>query len=293
MSRRLQFLIPAAYDGKKVFQFLRGEAKLSSRLLLTLKTIPDGILCNGNHIRTIDPIVRGDVLEIHLPEETAAIEPIEMPLEILYEDEDLLILNKPPNLAMHPTHNHQGDTLANGVTAYLLKEGKPPVFKAVGRLDKCTSGVVVLALHSYAAALLSGRVEKTYLALPSGFFQGSGVIEKRIYRPDPMKTLRAVGDEGDEAITEWISLKSGREASLVRVFPKTGRTHQIRVHFASEGAPLQGDDMYGGSQEYIKRAALHCESVSLLHPVTKERIFIKAPMPEDMRKAYLSLVNNE
>lgn len=285
MRRKLRYLVPDTYDGKKVFHFLRGEAGLSSRLLLSLKTLPDGILVNGAHARTIDRIYTGDSIELNLPEEHSSIEPCGVPLHILYEDDDILVVNKPPHLAIHPTHNHQGDTLANGVIAHLLKEGRPGVFKAVGRLDKCTSGVVVCALHRLAASVLAGQVEKTYLALPSGCFRGSGRIEKPILRPDPMKTLRAVGEGGEPAVTDWESLAAGTHVSLVRVHPLTGRTHQIRVHFASEGAPLLGDEMYGGSTEWIDRAALHCEQATFAHPIDGRRLAFRCEMPEDMRRA--------
>ncbi|MBQ6164299.1 MAG: RluA family pseudouridine synthase [Clostridia bacterium] len=290
MRRTLQYVVPPEYDGRKVLQVLRGIAGLSSRMMITLKNIPGGITLNAEHIRTIDRVRAGDVLTLTLPEEECGIEPIPIPLEILYEDADLLVIDKPANLAMHPTHNHQGDTLANGVAAYLAGKGESAVFRAVGRLDKCTSGVVICAKNAFSAAALGGKLKKTYLALPSGHFEGSGTIDKKIYRPDPMKTLRAVGEEGDDAVTDWLSLRPGKICSLVRVMPRTGRTHQIRVHFASLGAPLMGDEMYGGGREYISRAALHCEEVRLAHPVTGEELRFSAPMPEDMRSVVRELI---
>ena len=146
MRRTLQYVVPPEYDGRKVLQVLRGIAGLSSRMMITLKNIPGGITLNAEHIRTIDRVRAGDVLTLTLPEEECGIEPIPIPLEILYEDADLLVIDKPANLAMHPTHNHQGDTLANGVAAYLAGKGESAVFRAVGRLDKCTSGVVICAM---------------------------------------------------------------------------------------------------------------------------------------------------
>ena len=282
MRRTLRFTVPPEYDSRKALQFLRGFAGLSSRLMITLKNLPDGIACNGAHIRTIDRVHAGDRIVLTLPEEAGEIEPIPIPLDVIYEDADLLVINKPAGLAMHPTHNHQGDTLANGVAAYLARNGENAVFRAVGRLDKCTSGVVICAKNAFAASALGGKLKKTYLALPSGRFEGCGAIEKRIYRPDPMKTLRAAGDEGEYALTRWESVLSGDRCSLVRVLPETGRTHQIRVHFASLGAPLLGDDMYGGSRELIARAALHCAEVRLTHPVSEEEMCFSAPLPEDM-----------
>ena len=285
MRRKLCYQIPAAYEGRKTLHFLRGEAKLSCRMVTRLKQLPDGILLNGTRARTIDRLKAGDRLEVLLPEEENTVGARQLPLTVVYQDEDLLIVNKPAGLAMHPTHNHQGDTLANAVAAYLSERGGGAVFRAIGRLDKCTSGLVVCALHGMAASVLAGKIQKTYLALPAGRFAGSGVINQPIYRPDPMKTLRRAGEFGDEAITLWESLCPGEAASLVRVRPLTGRTHQIRVHFAYLGAPLLGDEMYGGSRQWIDRAALHCESVHFLHPVTGKEIDLSCQMPADMVSA--------
>ena len=254
-------------------------------MVISLKNLPDGILLNGQHIRTIDRLRAGDTLTVTLPEDHTGIAPEAIPLDIIYEDADIFVVNKPAGLAMHPTHNHQGDTLANGFAAYFSQKGDSPVFRAVGRLDKCTSGIVICALHALAAATLAGKIQKTYLALPSGRFEGSGRIEKKIYRPDPMKTLRAAGDVGDDALTLWESLAASDTCSLVRVMPQTGRTHQIRVHFASEGAPLLGDDMYGASRELIGRAALHCAEVRFTHPVTGAEMRFSCALPDDMRQA--------
>ena len=285
MRRSIVYHIPLSYEGRKLIHYLRGEGKLSSRMVITLKNLPDGILLNDAPTRTIDRLKAGDTLEIRLPEEENTIAPQPMALDMVYEDEDLLVINKPANLAMHPTHNHQGDTLANGVAAHLLSQGRAATFRAVGRLDKCTSGLVLCALNGVAAAALAGRIEKSYLALPSGCYRGAGVINRPIIRPDPMKTLRAVGEGGEYAVTTWESLAAGNACSLVRVRPLTGRTHQIRVHFASLGTPLLGDDMYGGSRERIGRAALHCASMGFVHPISGKELFFSCPMPPDMQRA--------
>lgn len=285
MGRNIKYTVPQEYDGRKVIHYLRSEGKLSSRMVITLKNTDNGILLNGEHIRTIDRIKCGDILEINLPDDTSLIEPQDIPIDVVYCDDDILIINKPSGLAMHPTHNHQGDTLANGVASYLNCRGMSNVFRAVGRLDKCTSGLVVCALNSLTASVLSGKIKKTYIAMPSGRYEGSGTINKKIYRPDPMKTLRAAGDIGDEAITDWFGLAFSDSCSVVKVMPRTGRTHQIRVHFASEGTPLIGDDMYGASKELIGRAALHCFEISFIHPITGENMHFNAVLPQDMRNA--------
>jgi 23S rRNA pseudouridine1911/1915/1917 synthase len=278
----MQYVIDGEHDGRKVVHFLRGRLRFSARLVAKLKTLPEGILLNGAHTRTIDRLHTGDVLTVNLPEEVMRLEPLEYALDVVFEDEDLLIINKPAGLAMHPTHNHQGDTLANAVSAYFAQKGAAHAFRSIGRLDKGTSGLVVCALNKYAASRLTGHIEKSYLALPGGHYEGSGTIDTPIVRPDPMKTLRWVGEGGEHAVTHWRAKQSGEQASLLEVCLETGRTHQIRVHFASLGTPLLGDDMYGGTTDLIARPALHCASLRFLHPVSEKEMCFAALMPEDM-----------
>ena len=285
MPREFTLIVPPEYGGKKLAMFLRGHVGVSCRMLARLKADPMGLACNGAHIRAVDPVQPGDVITVRFPAEDGGIEPASpRDLKIVYEDGDVLLIDKPGDLAVHPTHNHQGDTLANQVAGYLAAKGQSAVFRAVGRLDKTTSGLVLCALNKHAAFKLSGSYEKTYIAVAQGGLSGCGVINAPIYRPDPGKTLRAAGESGDPAVTRWECLASNGELSLVRVTPETGRTHQIRVHFAHIGCPLAGDDMYGGSTEYIGRAALHCETVRFIHPVTGEPLFFRAPLPPDMQK---------
>ena len=281
LGRQLNFVIPEAYHGRKVIHYLRGEAGLSSRLTISLKYRPDGILLNGEHIRTIDLLKAGDVLTVNLPDEISTVNAVPVvQLDVVYEDDDILVVNKPAGLAMHPTHNHQDDSLANCVAAY-----RPDaVFRAVGRLDKCTSGLVLCAMNQMAAAKLAGNYEKQYLAVAGGVYKGSGTIDRPIYRPDPMKTLRAVGETGEHAVTHWTALATDGNLSLLRIRLETGRTHQIRVHFASLGTPLAGDDMYGSTVNPPDRAALHCADLSFTHPVTGETLTFSAPMPQDMQR---------
>lgn len=348
-SRTIDFTIDEEYDNKTVLSFLKNKAVLSHRLITKLKHRDDGILIiraddesnKKNHIRTVDILHCGDILEINIPksatqnDEEYSVCEYDTSLDILYEDADLLIVNKPSGLAIHQSHNHQGDTLADLVISYLRRTCSNPVFRAIGRLDKDTSGVVVCAKNPYVAARLSDRgghgkpahkIDKTYLAICEGSLNGeSGVIDKPIYRPDPRKTLRAVAEKDTdstgladfgEAYTEWTKIsefeRDDVKYTFVRVKILTGRTHQIRVHFASIGHPLAGDEMYGGhrtqlscttspgteqmslkpldgrsyggQKDIFDRAALHCAQVEFTHPVTNEKIKIEAPLPEDMKK---------
>lgn len=284
MTRRLQYTIPHEYSSRRVLDFLK-HLGFSHRLITKLKQTPDGILLNGEHIRTIDPMSEGDVLEINLPtdkKESISI-PVEMPLDIIYEDDDILVLNKPAMLAVHESHNHLGDTLSNAVAFHLKKEGKPSVFRAVGRLDKGTSGLMVCALNRYAASRLSGKIKKQYLAIATGIYEGEGTIDAPIYRPDPILTVRTVDERGEKAITHWKALKNDGKNTLLRVRLETGRTHQIRVHFASLGTPLVGDTMYGTPDERICHQALHCCECRFIHPVRNEEMHFFCDMPDDMK----------
>jgi len=283
MPRRLEFKIGKEYDGRKVVHFLRGEAQLSVRLITKLKQLEDGIMLNGNHARTIDILKAGDFICLNIPQEGHTVEGLEFPLEILFEDADLLVVNKPPGLPIHPTRKHQGNTLANAV-AWYLEQGEKAAgsFRALGRLDKGTSGAVVCALNRYAASRLDSKIKKTYLAIVGGVYEGEGTVDIPIYRPDPIRTKRACGPTGERAVTHWRALAAKDGMTLMRIRLETGRTHQIRVHFAHLGTPLVGDDMYGGKKTDQGHQFLHCESQEFDHPVTGEKLTIRAPMPRAM-----------
>lgn len=291
--RTLKYVIPSEYEGSRVLYFLKGKAGLSSRLIRSLKLVENGLVLNGEHIRTVDEIHTGDILEINIPEDDMEEGLSEYDgadfgeLSVLYEDDDILVVNKPAMLAVHPSHNHQGDTLANLIAAYLLANGQKATFRAVGRLDKGTSGIIICAKNAFAANKLQGNIEKTYFAIPTKIFMENGSIEAPIFRPDPIKTFRTVDPRGDYALTHYEvlqngTLEDGLPVSLVRVKIATGRTHQIRVHFASVGAPLIGDTMYGNPDERICHQALHCGEAKFNQPFTGEQIEISAPLPQDM-----------
>ncbi len=291
--RTLKYEIPSSYDGSRVLYFLKGKAGLSSRLIRSLKLVENGLILNGEHTRTVDEIHTGDILEINIPEDDMDEGLSEYDgadfgeLSVLYEDDDILVVNKPAMLAVHPSHNHQGDTLANLIAAYLLASGQKATFRAVGRLDKGTSGIIICAKNAFAANKLQGNIEKTYFAISTKIFDENGSIEAPIYRPDPIKTFRTVDPRGDYALTHYEVLQNGAlsdglPVSFVKVKIETGRTHQIRVHFASVGAPLIGDTMYGEPDDRICHQALHCGEAKFNQPFTGDVIEISAPLPQDM-----------
>lgn len=288
MARVITYNIDESYDGMKIYNFLKFRKGFSTSLIRSIKNTENGIKLNNQPARSIDIVRAGDILVISFSEEKTDIEPIECELNIIYEDEDVLVINKPPFLAMHPTHNHQGDTLANGVVAHLINEGKEPVFMAVGRLDKGTSGLVVCALNSLAACKLSGKVKKEYYAIVKGNPADTGTVDIPIYRPDPMKTLRACSYEKgiEPAVTHWTVLKRTENKSLIKLNLETGRTHQIRVHMSSIGHPLAGDSYYGNFEVEHGHQLLHCGKCSFIHPVTDEEMTFNAEFPEEFSIEY-------
>lgn len=286
MERYLKYKITERYDGLKILNFLKSEVKASARLIRQLKNVPDGITLNGAHARTVDFMRSGDLLCLHLPndenEDSQFFEPLNTELKILYEDDDLLIVDKPAGMPLHPSHNHQGDTLANAVSYYLQSKGKAAAFRSIGRLDRGTSGIVICALNKYVAARLSGKIYKEYLAVAEGIYEGNGIIDRPIYRPDPIITVRTVDERGEKAVTEWQAISHHNGRTLLRIHLLTGRTHQIRVHFSSLGTALVGDTMYGHPDEAISRQALHCCYCRFNHPVTNELIEIESDLPTDI-----------
>ncbi len=285
MARVLRYKIEEDFDGKKVEAFLRKHLSMSARVIKDLKFFENGLLLNGKRVRTVDILRAGDIFQITFPDDMGEMfEPLPFPLEILFEDEDFLIVNKPAGLANHPSHNHQGDTLANAVAYHLNQNGKNSVFRSVGRLDKGTSGIVICALNRFAASAVSGKIYKEYEAVCDGVLTGEGVIDAPIYRPDPIITVRTVDERGERAVTEWRAIKNVNGRTHLRIHLQTGRTHQIRVHFAHIGMPLTGDTMYGKPCADISHQALICKYCRFTHPVTKSLVEIEAPIPDDWNK---------
>ncbi len=286
MSEQLCFTVPPEFDGKQAKWFLKDYCTLSTRMITCLKREKEGILMNGKILRTVDLVVGGAVVVINLPEEESAyIQPVPGDLEIAYEDQYLLIVNKPPHMPVHPVKQHQTNTLANIVVYYSQSRGERYVFRALNRLDRDTSGLVMIAKDRFTVNKLKNRVNKVYFALVHGELRGSGSVREPIGLHDDSKIVRHVMADGMPAITHYTSLYSSKEYSFIKLELETGRTHQIRCHMSSIGHPLLGDDLYGGSLGRISRQALHCGEMCFSHPVTNESISLKTEIPQDMKKA--------
>ncbi len=286
--RTIEYVVTKEYDQYPLLHFLKGHVKLSTRIVQTLRHTKGSVLVNGEYARLVDKVTFGDTVKIAFPETTSPPLLWETKLDVIFEDDDLLVINKPSGISVHPTFNHPNGTLCNAVAAYLKNKNNPSsVARAVGRLDKVTSGVMIFAKNAYAASKLNGNLDKTYLAVVNGITDESGFIEAPIFRPDLNKTIRSVDSRGDYALTTYKTLFRYNNISAVEVKTETGRTHQIRVHFSHIGHALVGDEMYGGkATENINRTALHCLNVSIVHPVTNEALTFKAPLPEDIKKEF-------
>ena len=292
----MEFLVDQKHDGVLLRSYLKGTCGVSSRLLTQLKKRPEGITVNGNHV-TVRYILRaGDLLRVDVDDSVPqeAFPPVELPFTILYEDDDLLIVDKPPNMPTHPSAGHNGDTLANGLTWLFEQRGEPFVFRPVSRLDRNTSGIITLAKNQYAAGILckamkAHQIKKTYLAVTEGFPpKESDTVSTGTRRQKEFFVLREVCHVDDEGaaltVTAYNVRKRYANHALVELHPLTGRTHQIRVHLAYLGCPIVGDDLYGRESELISRHALHATRVELNHPSTGEAMVFESPMPEDLQR---------
>ena len=288
MDRSLFFVVPDSCNGMNAQQFLRYECNLSARMITRLKRENNGILMDGKILRTVDDVIAGKTVVINPPVESSMIEAVEGTLDIAFEDEHFLIVNKPPFMPVHPVKQHQSDTLANLVTYYMQSKGESYVFRAINRLDRDTSGLVIIAKNRFIANAMKGKIDKIYFALCHGKLEDNGTVNAPIGLTSESKMVRYVIPQGQPAITHYTVVNSNDEFSFIKLILETGRTHQIRCHMTSLGHPLLGDDLYGGSREKISRQALHCGQVDFVHPITNEKLKVIANLPQDM-----SLLINE
>ena len=296
MERIFEYQITAAEEGRKIGDFLR-EKGYSRHLLRQLKETEDGLLRNAQPTFTTVALKAGDRIRVRLLEKaegSEAIMPAPLPFEIVYEDEDLLVVNKPADMPIHPSFQNHGNTLADALTWHYQQYREDFVYRCINRLDRDTTGLLIVAKHLLSASILSDMVGKReihreYLAIVKGIPPENGTISAPIGRKKGSAILREVNFEtGEPAVTHFARLEIRNGLSLVSLKLETGRTHQIRGHMGYIGCPLIGDYLYYPECSRISRQALHSHRLSFLHPITGKALSFTAPLPEDMEKAFWS-----
>ncbi len=295
MERTLNYTTENLITSMPVSHFLKQKG-FSSQNLVQLKKNPDAVLANEvpcfmNHV--LHP---GDTLTLHIREARSSekIPPVELPLDIVYEDEDLMVINKPAGMPIHPSMNNYYNSMANALAYYFDQQNRPFVFRCINRLDRDTSGLTIVAKHYVSAGMLSAMIAnkaasgitREYLAIVKGSVQPpEGTITAPLGRKEGSIIERTIDfEKGESAITHYKVLDEKNGHSLVSLILETGRTHQIRIHMKHLGYPLIGDYLYNPDMERIQRQALHAWKLSFVHPITGEKMQFTAPLPEDMAK---------
>ena len=295
MERTLNYTTENLITSMPVSHFLKQKG-FSSQNLVQLKKNPDAVLANEvpcfmNHV--LHP---GDTLTLHIREARSSekIPPVELPLDIVYEDEDLMVINKPAGMPIHPSMNNYYNSMANALAYYFDQQNRTFVFRCINRLDRDTSGLTIVAKHYVSAGMLSAMIAnkaasgitREYLAIVKGSVQPpEGTITAPLGRKEGSIIERTIDfEKGESAITHYKVLDEKKGHSLVSLILETGRTHQIRIHMKHLGYPLIGDYLYNPDMERIQRQALHAWKLSFVHPITGEKMQFTAPLPEDMAK---------
>lgn len=289
-------------SGKTILSLLKNRFHFSTRLIIHLKQQERGILKNGARAFTNAILQEGDQLCLNLEEteDSCQVIPQDIPISVIYEDEALIVLNKPADTVIHPTHNYQSGTLSNGLAYHYNKQGLHTKIRPVSRLDRDTSGLVLFAKNAWVQDCLSNRkiqlqMKKQYIALTHGIWAPTqGTIDLPIARVPGSTIEREISEEGDRAVTHYTTLQTfANEYSLMEFTLETGRTHQIRVHCKASGHPIVGDTLYY-SDAYpqtlgLTRQALHSHRLTFVHPFTQKEVCLSAPLPADMEKALQKL----
>ena len=306
MKRILTYPITESDSDQRIYDFLCHHG-YSRHIRTWLKQHPGSVRLNGEEALFYFPLKNGDLLEISLEEEHPSenIVPVDLPIHIIYEDEDLMVIDKPADMPVHPSIGNYENTLANAAAWYFHRQDIPFVFRCIIRLDRDTTGLLILAKHMLSGAILSDQMKKraihrTYLAITEGKTDPAGTIDSPIGRTDQSLILRQVDHEnGDSACTHYLqkcwhpktfypeTLPVPQDGlSLVQLQLETGRTHQIRVHMTSIGHPLIGDTLYNPETALMNRQALHSYRLAFTHPVTGVSLEFTSPLPEDMAEFF-------
>ena len=306
MKRILTYPITESDSDQRIYDFLCHHG-YSRHIRTWLKQHPGSVRLNGEEALFYFPLKNGDLMEISLEEEHPSenIVPVDLPIHIIYEDEDLMVIDKPADMPVHPSIGNYENTLANAAAWYFHRQDIPFVFRCINRLDRDTTGLLILAKHMLSGAILSDQMKKraihrTYLAITEGKTDPAGTIDSPIGRTDQSLILRQVDHEnGDSACTHYLqkcwhpktfypeTLPVPQDGlSLVQLQLETGRTHQIRVHMTSIGHPLIGDTLYNPETALMNRQALHSYRLAFTHPVTGASLEFTSPLPEDMAEFF-------
>lgn len=293
MNRIFHYQITENEQGTTVLDFLRKKG-FSRHILSSMKADKEALTRNGQRIGGGEQLLAGDHFRVRLLEtvDSDGIVPVSMPLSILYEDEDILVINKPADMPVHPSIGNYTNTLANGVAAYLDAKDEHSPFRCINRLDRDTSGALILAKNAFSAAVLSTQmrnrqIRRTYLAVVEGITPPNGTISAPISRVDDSVIERHVDFlRGEPAVTHYERLEVKNEHSLLEIHLETGRTHQIRVHMGYIGHPLPADYLYHPVYDCFKRQPLHSLQLEFRHPVTDKPMCLLAPVSEDMCNAF-------
>ena len=292
MNRNIDYIIDEDSAGLRVEQFLRRK-RYSGQNLSEIKRMPKSILVNGVHYYMRQELSKGDHLQVCICEtkNSEKIPPTNLPLDIIYEDEDILVLNKPAGMPIHPSLNNYTNSMANALAYYFQSQGKPFIFRCCNRLDRDTSGLTIVSKHLVSGSILSDmtkyrEVHREYLAIARGSVTPSeGTIQAPLGRKEGTIIERTVDwEHGEDAVTHYKVVKEANGHSLVSLRLETGRTHQIRIHMKYLGYPLIGDYLYNPDMEYMTRQALHSHHMEFTHPITGEHMSFTAPLPEDMAR---------
>lgn len=292
MNRTLKYKIGKEDAGLRVELFLRRKG-FSRQNLVEIKRMPKSIMVNGIHYYMKQTLAEGDILKVHISETECSekIPAVEAPLDIIYEDEDIMVINKSADMPIHPSMNNYYNSLANALAYYFEKQGKPFIFRCCNRLDRDTSGLTIVSKHLVSASILAEQVaqrtvHREYLAISRGSVTPSeGTIDAPLGRKDGSIIERTIDwEKGERAVTHYRVVEESNGHSLLSLKLETGRTHQIRIHMKHIGYPLVGDYLYNPDMEFIGRQALHSHKMRFRHPITGEMMEFAAPLPEDMRR---------
>lgn len=295
MDRSVLYQINSLEKPQKISGFLK-EKGYSRQNLVDLRKDEQAICLNGTYVHMNHMLAEGDVLTVWIreTENSGQIRPVKLPFAIVYEDEDLLVINKPAGMPVHPSRGNPENSLGNALAWYFKEQGVPFVFRCINRLDRDTTGALILAKNPLSAAILSVQMKKrqilrTYLALVDGLLPDSGTINAPIARMEGSVITREVNfGTGESAITHYERLAAGKEYSLAELHLETGRTHQIRVHMKYIGHPLPGDYLYNPDYRRINRQPLHSYQLEFTHPITGKVMLFTAPLPIDFISAFYS-----